>query len=231
MTKSHHITRRTVLRGLGWDIDSPLSSNRGELLPVGSYGHTGFTGTCLWIDPFSKTFWIFLSNRVHPDGKGNVLPLEAQLANLAAEAVPGFNFAYVPGSLPPQAASAVTSSERLRAEKANPQADVWWSNEPFHTINLANEGVLSEYDSPAAKDLPQRFKDPNHRWASSGLRARVLAVRKGTAVRGLADLLTAPPGKAAMARPSGLHSKSSTSPGTGTSPCPRLRIGTRAAIT
>src|SRR5438876_3480856 len=78
-----------------------------------------------------------------------------------------------------EATKSVGLAERLRAEKANPQADVWWSNEPFHTINLAKEGVLAEYDSPAAKDVPQRFKDANHHWASSGLRARVLAVRKG----------------------------------------------------
>jgi uncharacterized protein YbbC (DUF1343 family)/CubicO group peptidase (beta-lactamase class C family) len=89
-------------RGLGWDIDSGYSRPRGKYFPLGSYGHTGFTGTCLWIDPFSKTFWIFLSNRVHPDGKGNVLPLEGALGTLAAEAVVGFNFAGVLGSLPPR---------------------------------------------------------------------------------------------------------------------------------
>src|SRR4051812_27787751 len=55
-------------RGLGWDIDSGYSRPRGDVFPLGSYGHTGFTGTSLWIDPFSRTFWIFLSNRVHPDG-------------------------------------------------------------------------------------------------------------------------------------------------------------------
>jgi len=44
-----------ILRGLGWDIDSPYSSNRGELFPIGSFGHTGFTGTSLWIDPSTKT--------------------------------------------------------------------------------------------------------------------------------------------------------------------------------
>jgi CubicO group peptidase (beta-lactamase class C family) len=57
---------------LGWDIDSGFSSPRGQHFPLGSYGHTGFTGTAFWIDPFSKTFFIFLSNRVHPDGKGSV---------------------------------------------------------------------------------------------------------------------------------------------------------------
>ena len=55
-----------VLRGLGWDIDSPLSGNRGELFPIGSYGHTGFTGTSLWIDPLSATYIILLANSVHP---------------------------------------------------------------------------------------------------------------------------------------------------------------------
>ncbi len=50
------------VRGLGWDIDSPYSSNRGELLPVGSFGHTGFTGTSLWIDPTTNTYVILLTN-------------------------------------------------------------------------------------------------------------------------------------------------------------------------
>ena len=87
-------------RGLGWDIDSPYSRPRGTVFPRGSYGHTGWTGTVLWLDPFSKTFWIFLSNRVHPDGKGNVLPLYGTLGTLAAKAVEGFDFGQVQGVLP-----------------------------------------------------------------------------------------------------------------------------------
>ena len=82
-------------RGLGWDIDSGYSGPRGKLFPVGSYGHTGWTGTSLWIDPFSQTFVIFLSNRNHPDESGNVGPLRAKLGTLAAEAVTDFNFAAV----------------------------------------------------------------------------------------------------------------------------------------
>jgi iron(III) transport system substrate-binding protein len=69
---------------------------------------------------------------------------------------------------------------RLQAEKANPQADVWWGNEVFHTINLAESGVLAAYDSPSANDIPQQFKDPQHRWAGYCLRARVLAVSAAT---------------------------------------------------
>ena len=87
-------------RGLGWDIDSGYSGPRGKLFPLGSYGHTGWTGTSLWIDPFSKTFLIFLSNRNHPTEAGSVLPLRAKLGTLAAEAVVGFDFENVPGALP-----------------------------------------------------------------------------------------------------------------------------------
>lgn len=76
-----------ILRGLGWDIDSPYSSNRGELFPIGSFGHTGFTGTSLWIDPYSKTYVILLTNAIHPHlGKG-VLSLRARVATIAAAAV------------------------------------------------------------------------------------------------------------------------------------------------
>jgi uncharacterized protein YbbC (DUF1343 family) len=75
------------VRGLGWDIDSSFSSNRGELLPIGSFGHTGFTGTSIWIDPVTKTFVVFLSNRVHPDGKGDVTPLRARVATVVASAI------------------------------------------------------------------------------------------------------------------------------------------------
>ena len=86
-------------RGFGWDIDSPYAGPRGDLFPIGSYGHTGWTGTRLWIDPFSKTSVIFLSNRNHPDGKGGVVALQRELGHLAAEAIPDFNFTHVPGAL------------------------------------------------------------------------------------------------------------------------------------
>ena len=74
-------------RGLGWDIDSSFSSNRGELLPIGSFGHTGFTGTSVWIDPGTGLFVVFLSNRLHPDGKGDVTPLRARVATIASSAL------------------------------------------------------------------------------------------------------------------------------------------------
>ncbi|HXH36995.1 MAG TPA: serine hydrolase, partial [Thermoanaerobaculia bacterium] len=75
-----------VRRAGGFDLDSSFSRPRGEIFPLGSFGHTGFTGGMLWIDPFSKTFFIFLSNRVHPNGSGDVLHLQVALGTLAAEA-------------------------------------------------------------------------------------------------------------------------------------------------
>jgi uncharacterized protein YbbC (DUF1343 family) len=71
----------------GFDYDTGFSRPRGDLFPIGSYGHTGFTGTILWIDPASTTFYIFLSNRVHPDGKGMVTALQKTLGTLSAKAV------------------------------------------------------------------------------------------------------------------------------------------------
>lgn len=74
-------------RGLGWDINTAFSSNRGDIFPLGSFGHTGFTGTSVWIDPVTQTFVIFLSNRVHPDGKGDVTALRAKVSTIAASAI------------------------------------------------------------------------------------------------------------------------------------------------
>ena len=62
MTQPEQPPQAPVLRGFGWDIDSPFSSNRGDLLPVGSFGHTGFTGTSVWIDPTTQTYIILLTN-------------------------------------------------------------------------------------------------------------------------------------------------------------------------
>jgi len=75
------------LRGFGWDIDSPFSTNRGELLPVGSFGHTGFTGTSLWIDPTTRTYIILLTNAVHPRGKGSAVALRTKLATAVTAAL------------------------------------------------------------------------------------------------------------------------------------------------
>ena len=81
-----------VVRAAGFDIDSGYSRPRGDLFPFGSYGHTGWTGGFFWIDPGSRTFYIFLSNRVHPDGKGSVTALQRRLGTLVAQSLKGVTF-------------------------------------------------------------------------------------------------------------------------------------------
>jgi len=87
MTRPRLVSNTGATRGLGWDINSSFSTNRGELFPLGSFGHTGFTGTSVWIDPSSQMFVVFLSNRVHPDGKGDVGPLRGRVASIVAGAI------------------------------------------------------------------------------------------------------------------------------------------------
>ena len=87
MTSPEQPPAAPVLRGFGWDIDSPFSTNRGDLLPVGSFGHTGFTGTSVWIDPTTQTCIILLTNAVHPRGKGNAIALRSKVATEVAAAL------------------------------------------------------------------------------------------------------------------------------------------------
>ena len=67
-------------RGLGWDITSPYSRTLGAYFPMGSVGHTGFTGTAIWMDPPSQVYMILLTNRVHPYGKGDVAELRRRIS-------------------------------------------------------------------------------------------------------------------------------------------------------
>jgi uncharacterized protein YbbC (DUF1343 family)/CubicO group peptidase (beta-lactamase class C family) len=83
MTTPQQPPNLTVVRGLGWDIDSPFSSSRGDLLPVGSFGHTGFTGTSIWIDPTTNSYIILLTNSVHLK-EGTVIALRTEVATAVA---------------------------------------------------------------------------------------------------------------------------------------------------
>jgi uncharacterized protein YbbC (DUF1343 family) len=83
MTTPQQPPSAQVLRGFGWDIDTQFSTNRGDLLPVGSFGHTGFTGTSLWVDPTTRTYIILLTNAVHPRG-GNAIALRSKVATAVA---------------------------------------------------------------------------------------------------------------------------------------------------
>ncbi|WP_162006803.1 serine hydrolase domain-containing protein [Roseimaritima sediminicola] len=84
MTRGRDVPRGT--RGYGWDVRSPYSSNRAEGYSDEAFGHGGFTGTVLWIDPAEETVFVWLSNRLHPDGRGAVNRLAAQVADRLLEA-------------------------------------------------------------------------------------------------------------------------------------------------
>ena len=87
MTVPYTIATVFERRGLGWDIDSTFSRPRGKVFPIGSFGHTGFTGTSLWIEPQSRSFVIFMSSRLHPHGKGSVRDLYEAIGTGAARCV------------------------------------------------------------------------------------------------------------------------------------------------
>ncbi len=92
MTSVHTPKGMKAERGLGWDINSPYSSPRGNHFKVGGYGHTGWTGGSLWVDPVTRTIVILMTSRTHPDGKGNVIALRREIATLVAESLRGFSF-------------------------------------------------------------------------------------------------------------------------------------------
>ncbi len=74
-------------RGLGWDLDSDYATVRGDLFGPESYGHSGYTGTSIWIDPETRTAVIFLTNRVHPDDKGEIISMRSKVANVVAASI------------------------------------------------------------------------------------------------------------------------------------------------
>ncbi|MGA9770063.1 MAG: exo-beta-N-acetylmuramidase NamZ domain-containing protein [Blastocatellia bacterium] len=84
---SAHSLPTSQMRGIGWDVNSSFSSNRGDIFPVGTFGHTGFTGTSLWLDPASETFVVILTNRVHPTGHGDVTRLRSFVASIVAGSI------------------------------------------------------------------------------------------------------------------------------------------------
>ena len=87
MTTNQSPPNQESWRAVGFDIRTRFSSTRGDLFPLGSFGHTGFTGTSLWIDPASQTLLIILTSRLHPDSNGNVGRLRRQVANVVAASI------------------------------------------------------------------------------------------------------------------------------------------------
>ena len=120
MTRPHAVSETGAARGLGWDFASSFSVNKGDLFPLGSFGHTGFTGTSLWIDPASDTFVVFLSNRVHPDGKGDVASLRGRVASIVAGAITDVTVAKARAQAADASAELLTSLARLNTPRPLP---------------------------------------------------------------------------------------------------------------
>ena len=127
MTSPQSPVGQLSIRGFGWDIDTTYSSPRGDLYPVGSFGHTGFTGTSIWIDPFTRSFVILLSNSVHPKLRPAISPLRAKVASAAAagldvEGIPGILTAVsrhmsTPQPQPPRNSQVLTGIDVLAREQ------------------------------------------------------------------------------------------------------------------
>jgi uncharacterized protein YbbC (DUF1343 family) len=133
MTRPRAVEPDGTARGLGWDIASGFSSNRGDIFPLGSFGHTGFTGTSLWLDPATETFVVFLSNRVHPDGKGDVTPLRGRVASIVAASITDTN-----------AEAARAESARFSAEMLASLAKLTGASAAANTASATGAGADSE---------------------------------------------------------------------------------------
>jgi CubicO group peptidase (beta-lactamase class C family) len=87
LTPHYPAVRGQNLRGFGWDIDTGQSKPRGTVFPIGSFGHTGFTGTMLWIDPGSDTYVVLFTNAIHVRGSSPLSDLQGEVATAAAQAL------------------------------------------------------------------------------------------------------------------------------------------------
>ena len=131
-----------ILRGLGWDIDSPYSGERGDLFPIGSYGHTGFTGTSLWLDPTSDTYVLLLTNAVHPHLRPAITSLRGKVATIVAASV----------GIATQGASLTGYNETLtgaglhRDVARNGQVETGldvWADEGFRAVSGKRVGLIT----------------------------------------------------------------------------------------
>ena len=144
MTKPYVISETGATRGLGFDMNSSFSVNRGELFPLGSFGHTGFTGTSIWIDPVSQSFVVFLSNRVHPDGKGDVGELRAKVSTVVASAILDVAPEKIKEFEADYSAQVVAQLENFKAQIARSQRPNTEDRRPINAVVLNGIDVLEK---------------------------------------------------------------------------------------
>ncbi|HTV08509.1 MAG TPA: sodium/solute symporter [Candidatus Aquilonibacter sp.] len=145
------------LRGFGWDIDTAFSKPRGMIFPIGSFGHTGFTGTSLWMDPGSDTYVVLLANAVHPRGNPPISNLRGQVATFVARALKLYIGTELSASSPSQTLTGIDVLESDHfAELATLAAQ---HNNSLHLGILTNQsGVDAHGDRTIdviANDLPK----------------------------------------------------------------------------
>lgn len=148
MTAGYEVPRG--IRGLGWDKRSGYSSNRGQTMTDAAFGHGGFTGTAIWIDPGLDLMVIFLSNRLHPDGKGSVNPLAGAVGTLAADAV-----------LAARAAEAASKPDAKPATEIAKPGDVLTgidvlAAEGFKTLAGRQIGLITNHTGVNREGVPTR---------------------------------------------------------------------------
>jgi len=161
----------TRLRGLGWDIGAPFASNRDELPAAGSYGHTGYTGTLIWIDPVSKTYVVVLTSRLYPDGKGDAEPLRIRIMALVSAALGPLSAKEVLAARPSLASyyeSTNGNGKRLYDGKVATGADVL-EREQFAPLRGKRVGLItnaSGVDSAGKRLIDRMYKTPGVRLAA-----------------------------------------------------------------
>ena len=146
------------VRGLGWDLDSSFSRPRGEVFPVGSFGHTGFTGTSLWMDPGSDTYVILLANAIHPRGRPSISHLRGDVATAVGRALKLY-----PGKCPEHTMcdpAVSAESRQIEYEKSSHTAEVIHGpsadGEEQRSSVLTGVDVLEKTKFAALKEMATR---------------------------------------------------------------------------
>ncbi|MDH5297507.1 MAG: DUF1343 domain-containing protein [Desulfobulbaceae bacterium] len=156
MTAPQSPLEGATLRGFGWALEAPFASNRLGLVPIGAYGHTGYTGTSLWIDPVSDLFVIILTNRVYPDDRGDVRPLRKEVAALVASAMGPMNGDEITAGRPALASAVekLTANGWLAAEKRVATGTDRLVADDFFALKGLRVGLITNHTGRAATGRP-----------------------------------------------------------------------------
>jgi uncharacterized protein YbbC (DUF1343 family)/CubicO group peptidase (beta-lactamase class C family) len=167
MTSPQSPSGKTPLRGLGWDLAAPFASNRDELIREGSYGHKGYTGTFIWIDPVSRSYVIILTNRVYPNGKGDAEPLRKKIVELVSRVSRPLSndqvFARRPALKGTHASADVKGKEEFSRNRIQTGIDVL-EHEDFGPLSGLRVGLITNHtgiDSKGKRSIDLLYKAPN----------------------------------------------------------------------